>query len=139
MNRPIAILSLVLLGSALQGCVIYDDDHHHHFHDDPVFADLRVYWEFRGGLDCFEADVGAILIEVEGFGRVDEFGFVDCHLGFVDIPGDFPTARAFRPGTYHVTVFGFPPRDAPANWVAEGRVELFPGSNDYTFRLSPFF
>ena len=130
---------LALLATLLSGCLANDHDHpHYRFHfSDPGRADLRVYWEFARGYTCWEANAEEILVEIYDGVSYQEFGFLDCELGFVDIPQDFPSAASFLPGEYYVTVYAFPRRGGP-NWISEGWVDLFRGSNDYTFVLQPY-
>jgi len=126
MHRPTPLLLCTLVSLLGQGCVIYDED-----------ADVRIHWEFLGRLSCAEAGVTDILLEVDGGDELQEFGFVPCEAGFVDIPGDFPSADHLKPGEYLITVFGFPP-EGGATWIAEGLVDLHGGFNELTFRLDPF-
>lgn len=139
MKSTFSLSILALLATLLSGCVIYDHDHPgDRFHSsEPGRADLRLFWEFRGGRTCFEANVSDILIEIDDGFSIQEFGFIDCEMGFVDIPQDFPSANFFTPGEYFVTVWGFPPRGGP-NWISEGWIQLFRGSNDYTFVLDRY-
>lgn len=138
MKSLLPLLALVVFAS---GCVIYDrDDHRHGFHNPaPIPAELRVNWEFSGAFGCRDAGVTDILIEIDGAGEFQQFGFISCDLQYIDIPNDFPTATAFLPGQYYVTVLGFPPVGNHASWVAEGYIDLFGGFNEYTFRLRPVF
>ena len=124
MHRLTPLLALAAL--LAQGCVIYDED-----------ADVRINWEFPGRASCFDAGVTDILVQVDGGGEFQEFGFVPCEARFIDIPGDFPSADDLEPGDYVITVLGFPP-EGGATWIAEGFVDLHGGFNELTFGLERF-